>query len=182
MRRKDVRSLLLLFSHCIYPNVLWYDIHGAMNTSKKLKKIVKIKEIVKENDLCVLATVSGGNPHCSLMSYCADEEGRTLYLVSHKETRKYASAMENPTVSLLIDTREVERDGARTAIQALTVSGEVRAIKDPGEKERARTQFVQKHPHLRAFLDEPGVEIFAIKITAFQLLDGVKDAYFETVD
>ncbi len=140
----------------------------------------KIKEIVKENDLCVLATVSGEKPHCSLMSYCADEEGHTLYLASHTETKKYANVMKNPTVSLLIDTRE--GGGGRTAIQALTVSGEFQAITDPGEKERARTRFVRKHPHLREFVDEPGVAIFSIKITAFQLLDGIQDAFFETVD
>lgn len=146
------------------------------------EKIEQIKEIIKENDLCVLATVSGGKPHCSLMSYCADEEGHTLYLASHKETRKYANVMENPLVSLLIDTREGGRGGGRTAIQALTVSGEFQAITDPAEQERARTRFVHKHPHLRSFLAEPGVEIFAIKITAFQLLDGIQDAFFETVD
>lgn len=140
----------------------------------------KIKEIVKENDLCVLATVSGEKPHCSLMSYCADEEGHTLYLASHTETKKYANVMKNPTVSLLIDTRE--GGGGRTAIQALTVSGEFQAITDPGGKERARTRFVRKHPHLREFVDEPGVAIFSIKITAFQLLDGIQDAFFETVD
>jgi nitroimidazol reductase NimA-like FMN-containing flavoprotein (pyridoxamine 5'-phosphate oxidase superfamily) len=146
------------------------------------EKIEQIKEIVKENDLCVLATVSGGKPHCSLMSYCADEEGHTLYLASHRETRKYANAVENPTVSLLMDTRESGTGGGRTAIQALTVSGEFQAITDPVGQERARTQFLQKHPYLRAFLDEPGVEMFSIKITAFQLLDGIADAFFETVD
>jgi nitroimidazol reductase NimA-like FMN-containing flavoprotein (pyridoxamine 5'-phosphate oxidase superfamily) len=162
--------------------VLWYDTNEAKRMAKKPEKEIKIKEIIKGNDLCVLATVSGGKPHCSLMSYCADEEGRTLYLASHKETRKYVSAMENPTVSLLIDTREGVRGGTRTAIQALTASGEFQAIKDPAEKERAKTQFMQKHLHLRAFLDEPGVEIFSIKITSFQVLDGIKDAYFETID
>ena len=144
------------------------------------QKIDKIKEIVRGNDLCVLATVSGEKPHCSLMAYCADEEGRTLYLASHTETKKYANVMENPLVSLLIDTREQGK--GRPAIQALTVSGEFHAITDPAEQERARTRFVRKHPHLREFVDEPGVEIFAIKITAFQLLDGIQDAFFETVD
>jgi len=146
------------------------------------KKIEKIKEIVTGNDLCVLATASGGKPHCSLMAYCADEEGRTLYLASHTETKKYANVMENPLVSLLIDTREGDRRGGRTAIQALTVSGEFQAITDPAEQERARIRFLHKHPHLRTFLDEPGVEIFAIKITAFQLLNGIQDAFFESVD
>lgn len=146
------------------------------------EKKKKIQEIIKGNDLCVLATVSGGKPHCSLMSYCADEEGYTLYLASHTETRKYANVMENPTVSLLIDTRKRGRDGGRSAIHALTVSGVFQAINDSEEKERVRTQFLHKHPHLRAFLDEPGVELFAIKITAFLLLDGIKDAFFEAVD
>ena len=144
------------------------------------EKIEKIKEIVRGNDLCVLATVSGGEPHCSLMAYCANEEGHTIYLASHTETKKYANVMENPLVSLLIDTRG--GGGGRPTIQALTVSGEFQAITDPAGKERARTQFVQKHPHLRAFLDEPGVEIFSIKIKSFQLLDGIQDAFFETVD
>jgi nitroimidazol reductase NimA-like FMN-containing flavoprotein (pyridoxamine 5'-phosphate oxidase superfamily) len=143
-------------------------------------KIEQIKEIIKGNDLCVLATVSEGKPHCSLMSYCADEEGHTLYLASHTETRKYANIMENPRVSLLIDTRE--GSGGRTAIQALTVSGEFQAITASGEKERARTRLIHKHPHLQEFVGEPGVEIFAIKITAFQLLDGIQDAFFETVE
>jgi nitroimidazol reductase NimA-like FMN-containing flavoprotein (pyridoxamine 5'-phosphate oxidase superfamily) len=144
------------------------------------QKIEEIKEIAKGNDLCMLATVSGEKPHCSLMAYCADEEGRTLYLASHTEAKKYANVMENPLVSLLIDTREQGK--WRPAIQALTVSGEFQAITDPAEQERARIRFVHKHPHLREFVDEPGVEIFAIKITAFQLLDGIQDAFFETVD
>lgn len=146
------------------------------------EKKKRIQEIIKGNDLCVLATVSGGKPHCSLMSYCADEEGHTLYLASHTETRKYANVMENPTVSLLIDTRKRGRGGGRSVIQALTVSGVFQTINDPEEKERVRRQFLHKHPHLRAFLDEPGVELFAIKITAFLLLDGVTDAFFEAVD
>ena len=34
-----------------------------------MKMLEKMKDIVKGNDLCVLATVSEGKPHCSLMSY-----------------------------------------------------------------------------------------------------------------
>ena len=39
-----------------------------------------MKDIVKGNDLCVLATVSEGKPHCSLMSYLSDEKGHEIYL------------------------------------------------------------------------------------------------------
>jgi len=142
----------------------------------------KMKGIVKGNDLCVLATVSEGKPHCSLMSYISDEEGQEVYLISHKETKKYSNLMENPTVSLLIDTREEEKGQRRIYIKALTVSGEFRTIKDPGKKDIIRAKFLKRHPHLTDFMNDPGTEIFSIKIKSFQLLDGVKDAFFETID
>jgi len=44
----------------------------------------KMKGILKGNDLCVLATVSEGRPRCSLMSYISGEQGREIYLISHK--------------------------------------------------------------------------------------------------
>jgi nitroimidazol reductase NimA-like FMN-containing flavoprotein (pyridoxamine 5'-phosphate oxidase superfamily) len=142
----------------------------------------KMKDIVKANDLCVLATVSEGKPHCSLMSYISDEEGKEVYLISHKQTKKYGNLMENPTVSLLIDTREEEKSQRRIYIKALTVSGEFQPIKDPGEKDLIRSKFLKRHPHLADFLNDPGAELFSIKIRSFQLLDGVKDAFFEKID
>jgi general stress protein 26 len=144
--------------------------------------IQKMKEIFKGNDLCVLATVSEGKPHCSLMSYISDEEGHEIYLISHKQTKKYANLMENPAVSLLIDTREEEKGQRRIYIKALTVSGEFQTIKDPGKKDLIRVKFFKRHSHLTDFLNDPGAEIFSIKIKSFQLLDGVKDAFFETID
>jgi len=142
----------------------------------------QMKDIVKANDLCVLATVSEGKPHCSLMSYISDEEGQEIYLISNKETKKYSNLMENPTVSLLIDTREEEKGKRRVYIKALTVSGEFQTIKDPGKKDIIRAKFLKRHPHLTNFLNDPGAEIFSIRIKSFQLLDGVKDAFFETID
>jgi len=142
----------------------------------------RMKDIVKGNDLCVLATVSEGKPHCSLMSYISNEEGDEVYLVSHKQTKKYSNLIENPTVSLLIDTREEEKGKRRIYIKALTVSGEFQTIKDPMKRDFIRSKFLKRHPHLADFLNDPGAELFSIKIRSFQLLDGVKDAFFETID
>jgi nitroimidazol reductase NimA-like FMN-containing flavoprotein (pyridoxamine 5'-phosphate oxidase superfamily) len=142
----------------------------------------KMKSIVKGNDLCVLAKVSEGKPHCSLMSYISDEEGLEIYLISNKQTKKYSNLVENPTVSLLIDTREEEKGHRRVYIKALTVSGEFQTINNPGKKNLIRAKFLKRQPHLTDFLNDPGAEIFSIKIKSFQLLDGVKDAFFETID
>jgi nitroimidazol reductase NimA-like FMN-containing flavoprotein (pyridoxamine 5'-phosphate oxidase superfamily) len=142
----------------------------------------KMKNIVKANDLCVLATVSEGKPHCSLMSYVSDEEGLEIYLISHKQTKKYFNLMENPTASLLIDTREEEKGQRRIDIKALTVSGEFQMINNPEKKDLVRSNFFKRHPHLTDFLNDPEAELFSIKIRSFQLLDGVKDAFFESID
>jgi general stress protein 26 len=142
----------------------------------------EMKNIVKGNDLCVLATVSEGKPHCSLMSYFSDEEGHEIYMISHKQTKKYSNLIENPTVSLLIDTREEEVGQRRIYIKALTVSGEFQVISDLWKKDLIRSKFLKRHPHLTDFLNDPGAELFSIKIRSFQLLDGVKDAFFETID
>jgi general stress protein 26 len=142
----------------------------------------KMKDIVKGNDLCVLATVSEGKPHCSLMSYISDEKGQEIYLISHKQTKKYVNLMKNPKVSLLIDTREEKKGQRRIDIKALTVSGEFQTINDSVKKDLIRTKFLRKHPHLTDFLNDPGAEIFSIKIKSFQLLNGVKNTFFETID
>ena len=149
---------------------------------REIPMLEKMKALAKGNDLCVLATVSEGKPHCSLMSYISDEEVHEIYLVSHKKTKKYANLMGNPTVSLLIDTREEEKGQRRIYIKALTVSGEFQTINDPVKKGLIREKFLKRHPHLIDFLDDPDAEIFSIRTKSFQLLDGVKDAFFETIE
>jgi nitroimidazol reductase NimA-like FMN-containing flavoprotein (pyridoxamine 5'-phosphate oxidase superfamily) len=140
-----------------------------------------MKDIIRKNDLCVLATVSEGSPHCSLMSYVSDESGHEIYLVSHRDTKKYLNMMQNPSVSLLIDNREENPGQARSNIKALTVKGKFHAITEPAEKDAVRVRFQTQHPHLMEFLNDHGIEVFSIKIESLQLLDGVTDIFFETV-
>jgi len=66
----------------------------------------EMKALAKQKDICVLATVSDGNPHCSLMAYATDDDCREIYMITQKGTKKYKNLIKNPSVSLLIDTRE----------------------------------------------------------------------------
>lgn len=139
----------------------------------------KMKDIIRKNDLCVLATVSEGRPHCSLMSYVSDEESSEIYMVSHRETRKYINLTRNPVVSLLIDTREEDRRGEGIKIKALTVEGEFQTMDDPVKKDVVRLRLLKKNPNLIHFLNDPAAEIFSIRLKSFQLLDGVRDVFIE---
>lgn len=141
----------------------------------------RMKALVKEKDICVLATVSSDTPHCSLMAYVTDEECREIYMVTHRQSRKYENLMKNPSVSLLIDTREEHLGPRRPEAKALTVSGTFEKMDDEDKKSHIRSKLLDRHPHVKEFMDHPDSEILCIRVTSFLLLDGLTDAHFQTI-
>jgi nitroimidazol reductase NimA-like FMN-containing flavoprotein (pyridoxamine 5'-phosphate oxidase superfamily) len=140
-----------------------------------------MKKLVRDNDVCVLATVTDNFPHCSLMSYVPDRDCLEIYMMTRKGTKKYRNLAANKTVSLLIDTREEDCGADRARIKALTVSGVFKTISDKAKKKLVQQKLLKKHPQLKPFAQDPDTEVFAVKVKSFQLLDGVKDSYFEKV-
>jgi general stress protein 26 len=141
----------------------------------------KMKKLVKDKDVCVLATVLDNVPHCSLMSYVPDRDCREIYMITRKGTKKFRNLSANRTVSLLIDSREEDCGADRARIKALTVSGVFSTIGDKAKRELIRQKLLKKHPQLNPFAEDPDAEVFAVKVKSFQLLDGVKDSYFVKV-
>jgi general stress protein 26 len=129
--------------------------------------------------MCVLATVADGVPHCSLMAYVTDEDCREIYMVTSKKTKKYKNIIENPSVSLLIDTREEHPGTHRREAKALTVSGVSSVIGDKKRSMRIREKLLETHPHLQDFFDDPDASILSVKIKSFLLLDGLTETHFE---
>lgn len=142
----------------------------------------EMKAMVRDNAVCVMATVSRNKPHCSFMSYCTDDSCKEIYMMSRRQSRKFSNLMENMTVSLLIDTRERNAGKDAGAVKALTVSGVFQYIDEAEKKARIKQMLMDRHPHLGVIADEPDMEIFSIAITGLQLLDGVSDVYFDNVD
>ncbi|HPH56333.1 MAG TPA: pyridoxamine 5'-phosphate oxidase family protein [Smithella sp.] len=140
-----------------------------------------IRELIESNRICVLATVAERGPHCSLMSYAANGDVTELYLATDKNTKKYRNLAANPSVSLLIDSREENARGSRTATRALTVTGTIRHGLDESERKAVREALCRRHPDLKDFFSNPSVEVIVVKIKSFQLLDGIRDSYFEEV-
>jgi len=138
-----------------------------------------IKDLIQSNDVCVLATVSGRDPHCSLMSYAASDDCRELYMVTQANTKKYRNLTENPSVSLLVDSR---RTAPHNQAKALTITGTIAGVADAGRKEELKRRLLVRHPHLKGFFEQSDAEVVVVKVTAFQLLDGLTDAYYETVE
>jgi nitroimidazol reductase NimA-like FMN-containing flavoprotein (pyridoxamine 5'-phosphate oxidase superfamily) len=141
----------------------------------------KMKRMLKEKDICVLATVSGNQPHCSLMAYVAAADGREIYMMTLRDTKKYKNLTQNPAVSLLIDTREDDVGPQKSRAKALTVNGIFQRV-DREKQARIRPRLLRRHPHLRDLFAKGEAEIFAVRVESFQLLEGVTDSHFERID
>jgi nitroimidazol reductase NimA-like FMN-containing flavoprotein (pyridoxamine 5'-phosphate oxidase superfamily) len=142
----------------------------------------KMKDLVRSQAVCVLATVSGDQPHCSLMSYATDAECREMYMVTFRNTKKYRNLTDNPATSLLIDTREEDQGERRHQTRALTVNGVFEEVKDQIKRDMIKARLLERHPHLIVLTDNPDAEFFAIRIKSLQLLEGVAEASFATVE
>lgn len=80
----------------------------------------KMKDLVRKKIICVLARVSGNKPYCSLMAYITDVPCEEIYMVAHKNTTKFNNLQKNPSVSVMIDPRQMQ---PRSNAQALTIDG-----------------------------------------------------------
>jgi nitroimidazol reductase NimA-like FMN-containing flavoprotein (pyridoxamine 5'-phosphate oxidase superfamily) len=140
----------------------------------------KMKELVRSQSICVLATVSGDQPHCSLMSYAVDNECREMYMVTFKKTKKYRNLKDNPAVSLLIDTREEDQGEKRHQARALTVNGLFEEVNDQGKRDMIRALLLKRHPHLNVLAEAADAEFFIVRIKSLQLLEGVEEASYAT--
>jgi nitroimidazol reductase NimA-like FMN-containing flavoprotein (pyridoxamine 5'-phosphate oxidase superfamily) len=136
----------------------------------------QIKALAREENMCVLATDAGGKPYCSLMAYVTDESCEEIYMVTHRSTQKYKNLLENPAVSLLIDSREKT---PRSRIQALTVEGSFHKVTDVAKETKVKRMLIDSHPHLAEFAAHADAELLCIKVESFLLLDGLSKAYFQ---
>lgn len=137
-----------------------------------------IQKIISENKVCVMATVADGVPHCSLMSYATDNECHEIYMATLKDTKKYRNLIANPTVSLLIDTRDAS---PKDKTRALTVTGVFQNVDNDKKIKEIREALIKKHPDLNDFFNNTDACIVLIRATALQLLDSVTNSYFEKV-
>jgi nitroimidazol reductase NimA-like FMN-containing flavoprotein (pyridoxamine 5'-phosphate oxidase superfamily) len=140
-----------------------------------------IQELLQTHKICVLATVSEGEPHCSLMSYATDDNCREIYMATHRETKKYRNLTVNPSVSLLVDSRQDEAASPAAQTKALTISGTFQRNIDKNKIAAIRTRLFERHDELKKIFNDPHTEIIVVKIRTVQLLDGITDAYFEVV-
>jgi len=137
-----------------------------------------MKALARDQSICVLATITGRQPYCSLMAYVTNRKCSEIYMVTHKQTQKYKNLIENPAVSILIDNRD---PSPRSTTLAMTIEGVFQKIIDLSKDKKVRQKLLSAHPHLTEFIRHPEAEVFQIRIRSFLLLNGLTQASFEDV-
>lgn len=141
--------------------------------------LAEIKQMAMQKNICVLATLAGNKPYCSLMAYTTNKDCTEIYMATRRSTRKFRNLIENPAVSLMIDTRETL---PRSQARALTVEGECSFMKEGSQKQQVRAKLTAAHPHLKDFVGHPENEILCVRIKSFLLLKGLTEAYHATLE
>ena len=141
----------------------------------------KARALIREQDLCVLATASGNRPHCSLMAYASNASCTEIYMVTLKDSRKYQNMRENPAVSLLVDTRQDTSTSGYTETVALTLTGRFQPIIEDTERERVREELSRRHPGLKDLFEDPGGIPVKIVIESVLFLEGATKAYYGAI-
>lgn len=136
----------------------------------------QIERILKANSLCVLCTVGGGHPYCSLMTYILSDDLRTLYMITTQESRKYENLRSNPHISVLVDTRQSLVSSGEKPISSVTFEGVYDPI-EPGTMELIRTRMAREHGELAEILQSPGCVLLGIRLKSFLLLNGPVDCF-----
>jgi len=116
------------------------------------------------------------------MSYAVNEDCRKIYMMTLKNTRKYENLLNNPEVSLLMDSREESPSSDRSHTKALTVSGHFERIENDATRLQVKNRLLERHPNLKTFAEDPDTEFFAVKVKSLQLLDGITDSSFISLD
>jgi nitroimidazol reductase NimA-like FMN-containing flavoprotein (pyridoxamine 5'-phosphate oxidase superfamily) len=138
----------------------------------------KVCALIQGQGTCVLATASENQPYCSLMAYTTNNACSEIYLITHKESRKYHNIIKNPVVSLLIDTRQDRSKSEYAETMALTLSGRFQPITERLERERIREELFQRHPEFRKFFKAQEGEPLRVIIESVLLLEGPAKALY----
>jgi uncharacterized pyridoxamine 5'-phosphate oxidase family protein len=134
-------------------------------TSKKTIDILaRLKFLNDTQRHTVLATVSGGRPHTSLIAYALTSDMRTLIFATPKATAKYRNILKNSRVSLLIDTRK-NSESDYTSAEAITIAGTAKRVRKGALRIEISNVLISKHPTLKGFVNAQSTALIMVRIS-----------------
>jgi uncharacterized protein YhbP (UPF0306 family) len=122
----------------------------------------KIKELLEQQKLGVLATQGEKYPYNTLVAYAFSEDLRYIFFATRKHTRKYNNIMKHHHVSMLIDSRTNNVTDFEDAV-ALTVIAKMEST----TLLEHRGLYLNRFLHLKDFIEDPATTIMTLKIDKY---------------
>jgi len=130
-------------------------------------------EALRTNGLGVLATVSDGQPHASLVAVTPMDDFSQLIFATYRNTSKYRNLYKNPKVAILFENRSVISE-SRPDIFVLTAFGFAKEV-GIAFSDAIHQAHLLRHPELESFLSAKDCAIFQVKVNAYQMVSGIDD-------
>jgi nitroimidazol reductase NimA-like FMN-containing flavoprotein (pyridoxamine 5'-phosphate oxidase superfamily) len=127
-----------------------------------------LKDLFDTQPLAVLATQGNGQPYTNLVAFAFSQDLQSLFFATTQSTRKFANLSAEPMVSMLVDNRTNNPSDFRWA-KAVTATGKAEKIDKEKEVEITET-YLDKHPHLKDFLDSPSCALIRIRVETYYLV------------
>jgi len=139
-----------------------------------------IRKVIQANRFGVLATAFEDQPYASLIAVTAAENYLKLIFATYRNTRKYNNLICNGKVSILFENMEGEKTN-HPEITVLTAIGQAEEINILDSKDEMNSHLL-RHPELESFLLNTDCALFQVKVTAYQIVRGIDDVNWWTVD
>ncbi len=140
-------------------------------------KMQLIDELILGQELCVLATSDGQEPHASLMTYLLDHASMKFFFLTRKASRKSRNLRKCAHVSLLIDNRATHLPHSPDTALALTIHGVHVPLRKDQTIDAIVKRFIMKYPYIQEFALHPDTELIRIQARSATLLQGFEDKY-----
>lgn len=126
----------------------------------------EIKNILLNEPFAVLSTQGEGQPYSSLVSYACSDDFKKIIFATPLATRKYDLISRCSKVSILIDTRSTNPESIND-INAITVVGDAKIIKDSLNNPSYETILLKSHPYLETFIKATTTRIIVVDVDTY---------------
>lgn len=140
----------------------------------KKATLSRIKAVLKQERLGVLATIGKAYPYQNIVSYAASGDLGKLIFATSRASVKYANIKRCPRVTMFVDSRGKGEADLSEAV-GITALGHARELSG-AEARKEKRSFLARHPYLEDFVLSPGVALFALRIKAYYVVTRFQEA------
>jgi nitroimidazol reductase NimA-like FMN-containing flavoprotein (pyridoxamine 5'-phosphate oxidase superfamily) len=134
-----------------------------------------IRQLLQNEQLAVLSTEQQGQPYASLVAFAVTAGLGSLVFCTPKTTRKFSSLANNPRAAMLINNCRNQASDINNAVSVTAVGKAAEVVGT--SKEDLSALYLQKHPHLKEFLQAESTALVRIRVQRYFMVRNFQEVY-----